>query len=110
MIKRSGYIKRSPIRHKRKYRKGEETIGKLGRVRLRGKKLEQLRRECFERDGYRCTCGCNQSVTWEDGDMAHIVSRGAGGGDILSNVRTMTHPCHMLEHAKGKKKETGEDQ
>src|ERR1700677_4667256 len=78
-MKRSGYIKRSPIVRKRKYRKSEETIGKLGRVRLRGKKLEQLRRDCFERDGYRCMCGCKQPVTWEDGDMAHIVSRGAGG-------------------------------
>ena len=109
-MKRSGYIKRSPIVRKRKYRKGEETIGKTGRIRLRGKKLEQLRRDCFERDGYRCTCGCKQPVTWEVGDMAHIVSRGAGGSDILSNVRTMTHEHHMLEHSKGKKKETGDDQ
>ena len=102
MIKRSGYIKRSPIVRKRKYRKGEETVGKTGRIRLRGSKLEALRRECFERDGYVCTCGCKEPVTWEDGDMAHIVSRGAGGSDILSNVKTMAHVCHMREHTEGK--------
>ena len=100
-MKRS-YIKRStkPIR-KRKYRK-EETVGKTGRIRLRGSKLDALRRECFERDGYVCTCGCKQSVTWDNGDMAHIVSRGAGGSDVLSNVKTMTHLCHMREHTEGK--------
>lgn len=103
-MKRSGYIQRStkPIRA-RKYRKGEETVGKTGRIRLRGKMLESLRRDCFERDQYICQCGCNESVTWENGDMAHIVSRGAGGGDILSNVKTMTHTCHMREHTEGKK-------
>ena len=34
--------------------------GKLGRIRLRGKALADLRRDCFERDGYRCTCGCGE--------------------------------------------------
>ena len=101
-MKRSRPIKRyTPVRKKR-YRKGDETIGKTGRIRLRGEKLEQLRRDCFERDGYRCVCGCKQPVTWETGDMAHIQSRGAGGSDVLSNVKTMTHACHMREHAKGK--------
>ena len=76
--------------------------GKLGRIRLRGKAITDLRRECFERDRYICQCGCGESVTWERGDMAHIVSRGAGGSDILSNVKTMNHFHHLLEHFGGK--------
>ena len=100
-------LKRSSIR-KRKYRKGEETIGKTGRVRLRGKKLENLRRECFTRDESCCVWeGCGKSLRWESGysdsmHMAHIVSRGAGGSDVISNVRSLCPEHHFLEHAKGK--------
>lgn len=106
-MKRSGPVKRyTPIR-KRKYRKGEETVGKTGRIRLRGKKLEQLRRDCFERDGYRCRCnypelGCGELCYWEWDDMAHIVSRGAGGSDVIDNILTMKHGHHMQIHAGGK--------
>ena len=76
--------------------------GKLGRIRLRGKDLEALRRDCFERDGYRCTCGCGEGVTWDSGHMAHKQSRGAGGSDVIDNVTTMTADCHMRSHAGGK--------
>ena len=108
-MKRSGPIKRStkPIR-KRKPR-GEETIGKTGRVRLRGEKLESLRRECWERDEGICQ-RCGVVTDWLprfDGDplafdMAHKVSRGAGGSDTINNVETLCHRDHMREHAEGK--------
>ena len=104
-MKRSAPIqRRTPVR-KRKVRKGDVTVGKLGRVRLRGKALEALRRDCFERDGYRCQCSpsCGIPVTWESGDMAHIVSRGAGGSDVLSNVVTMDHFHHLATHNCGGK-------
>ena len=103
MIKRSGPIKRyTPVR-KKKARSGDVTVGKLGRVRLRGKALEALRRACFERDGYRCVecrrCGlCHNPL-----DMAHIQSRGAGGSDTLENVKTLCHECHMKSHNAGGK-------
>lgn len=87
---------------------------RLGR--LKGAAMTNLRRACFERDGYRCKhmvrrstaehswweeCGC--VVTWETGDMAHIVSRGAGGKDELSNVVTKCRLHHrVVEHAYGK--------
>jgi 5-methylcytosine-specific restriction endonuclease McrA len=104
-------VKRSaPLRHyaplrKRKPRKGDVTVGKTGRIRLRGKALEALRRDCFERDRYRCQCSpsCGVAVTWESGDMAHIVSRGAGGSDVLSNVRTFLHEHHLASHNAGGK-------
>jgi hypothetical protein len=73
--------------------------------RLKGKALEQLRRDCFERDCYRC--GCGQRVEWDGpwwckGQMAHLVSRGRGGKDELSNVVTKCYDCHMVkEHSYG---------
>ncbi len=33
-------------------------------------------------------------------DMAHIKSRGAGGSDVIENVKTKCHECHMREHQK----------
>jgi hypothetical protein len=107
-MKRNGPLKRyTPVR-KRKPRTGDVTIGKTGRVRLRGKVLEALRRDCFERDRYRCRCkhpepGCGELCNWEYDDMAHIVSRGAGGSDELSNVLTMKHEHHLATHNCGGK-------
>lgn len=97
--------------------------------RLKGKALEQLRRDCFERDGYQCrhivfdmnvelslyelfgigpdvqrTMRCGIPVTWESGHMAHIKSRGAGGIDTLDNVVTKCAHCHLIkEHTLGQK-------
>jgi 5-methylcytosine-specific restriction endonuclease McrA len=99
-------IKRSPIRKVRsKPRPG----------RLKGKAMEKLRRDCFERDGYRCQHKtylslmggelwkvCMEPVTWDTGHMAHIVSRGRGGKDELSNVETKCAHCHIgIEHSYG---------
>jgi 5-methylcytosine-specific restriction endonuclease McrA len=107
-MKRSGPIKRyTPVR-KRKPRTGDVTVGKTGRIRLRGEALEALRRDCFTRDGWRCTqidpegrivpCACGRTVSWVTGHMAHIVSRGAGGSDVIDNVHTMTQECHGKSH------------
>jgi len=89
-------IPRKPIRSRRR---------KPGPGRLKGEALEALRRACFERDGYQCqqvlreepmpgfeadlvsVFRCWKRVTWESGHMAHIVSRGRGGKDELSNVK-----------------------
>jgi 5-methylcytosine-specific restriction endonuclease McrA len=80
--------------------------GRLGIVRLYGKDLESLRRDCWLRHNETCqTCG--ERVYYQarfDGDpraydMAHIQSRGSGGSDTLENVRCKCHSCHMKEHA-----------
>jgi len=101
-------IKRSPIRKVRsKPRPG----------RLKGAAMEKLRRDCFERDGYLCQHmrviaidwklgklyrKCKNPVTWENGHMAHVVSRGRGGKDELSNVETKCAQCHIgIEHSYG---------
>jgi 5-methylcytosine-specific restriction endonuclease McrA len=97
-------------------------IPKTKPMRLTGKALEDLRRQCFERDGYRCQhirafpamkrgtvydAKCDKQVTWDGyrtGHMAHIKSRGAGGGDTLDNVITKCAECHIgREHTKGEK-------
>jgi 5-methylcytosine-specific restriction endonuclease McrA len=81
--------------------------------RLTGKALEQLRRDCFERDTYQCRhqtesedgmwmVSCLNKVTWESGHMAYIVSRGRGGKDELPNVVTKCAGCHIgIEHSYG---------
>ena len=97
-------IKRyTPIKKRRT--RPETRTGKTGTIRLTGKALEVLRRDCFERDKGVCQ-ECGIALLWEPRfngdrqayDMAHIQSRGAGGSDILDNVRSLCHSCHMKEH------------
>jgi 5-methylcytosine-specific restriction endonuclease McrA len=80
-----------------------------GRIRLKGKALEDLRLKRFWRDNETCRkCGERVYFTARfDGDpqaydMAHIVSRGAGGSDVIGNVETWCHRCHMRFHNTGK--------
>lgn len=80
--------------------------GRLGITRLTGDDLTQLRTDCFVRDKFRCTeCGRRVSPfvpEWADNraHMAHIVGRGAGGSDCLSNVTTKCKDCHSVrEHS-----------
>lgn len=70
-------------------------------IRLKGKDMEGLRRECFKRDNYTCV-QCKIPVSWATGHMAHIKSHGAGGSDVLENVRTKCRDCHLnKEHSQG---------
>ena len=80
--------------------------GHLGIVRLKGKALARLRVDCYTRDKGICQdCGIftyfypRFAGDPEAYDMAHIVSRGAGGSDFLSNIRCLCHACHMAEHS-----------
>lgn len=78
---------------------------KSGRVRVTGADMAWLRFECWKRDGGRCQ-ECGKSTFWSErfaGDpeayhMAHIKSRGAGGSDELSNLRTLCASDHRAEH------------
>jgi hypothetical protein len=84
--------------------------------RLKGAAMAALRAQCFERDGYvchhqigwtdilgvKCRVNCCKRVTWDTGHMAHIISRGRGGKDELSNVVTKCAACHIgIEHSYG---------
>jgi 5-methylcytosine-specific restriction endonuclease McrA len=122
-IEHSMILRRSPIKRGRPVKK---VRSKPRAGRLKGAALEKLRRECFERDGYRCQAWemgvvgwfrvefpshresipifglrrCRKSVTWESGHMAHIKAK-RRNGDSLDNVRTLCAECHGLEHAYG---------
>jgi 5-methylcytosine-specific restriction endonuclease McrA len=83
-------------------------VGNTGTVRLDGQDLTELREACFRRDEMRCcSCGLRVNANLPDwhprrAHMAHIKSRGAGGSDILSNVRLLCAECHLVkEHAYG---------
>lgn len=73
-------------------------------VRLEGAALTMLRLRCLLRDHGRCrNCHVRVSDSLPDWHplryhMAHIVSRGAGGEDVISNVRTLCGDCHRAEH------------
>lgn len=78
-------------------------------VRLKGTDLQMLRLECLQRDRGRCVrCGVHViSTDWIDDchplkyDMSHIRSKHIGG-DVLSNVETTCHQCHMRGHTEGR--------
>lgn len=76
-------------------------------LRLRGEKLARLRRDCWERDGGRCTVkGCDSLLTWYAGyfnsmHMHHILPRGRGGSDTLENVTTLCPKHHAITHSNG---------
>ncbi|MHB1952452.1 MAG: HNH endonuclease [Sulfobacillus sp.] len=76
--------------------------GKLGIVRLKGDALSQLRMHCFIRDHWECTM-CGKIVTWQTGHMAHIIGRGRGGSDEISNVKTLCAEHHAASHNAGGK-------
>ena len=116
-------MKRTPLKRKsrvnavsEKRRQRSGKAGKLGIVRLYGDDVEPLRRECFERDEYRCQHvidvgpperKCLRVVRWEEGypdsgHMAHIGNKRMYG-DVIDNVLTKCPRCHLeLEHAGGK--------
>lgn len=75
-------------------------------TRLKGKAIEELRRQCFERDKGICqTCGFYAPLEgfWtERGHMAHERHRSVGGADVLDNVKWRYPRCHLgLRHTKG---------
>lgn len=83
-------------------------IGNLGIVRRTGKDMDAMRNECLERDRH-CCVKCGRYV-W-DGvpdwfsnkyDMAHKRNKRMYG-DVLENVETMCHECHMHSHNCGGK-------
>lgn len=96
---------RKPINRVSKKRRDRSGVpGKCGIVRLYGPALEQLRNDCLERDHHCCVrCGIYvrddvPDYAWNKYDMAHKISRGSGGSDVLDNVETMCHLDHMESH------------
>src|ERR1700735_3522434 len=108
MPKRSSLPRRTfPIRARKK---AAVLVGKLGIVRLRGKAMEDLRLDCFLRDGGRCI-ECRRELFYETlwpghearYHMAHIRNKRMYG-DTLENVRALCGDCHRAEHGNPKPK------
>jgi|APHM01.1.fsa_nt_gi Restriction endonuclease len=57
---------------------------------------QELREAVIERDREKCV-NCRSSVG-EDGDVHHIVPRGAGGADIITNLALLCRQCHDAIH------------
>jgi hypothetical protein len=80
-------------------------------VLLKGRAYQDLRRECCEKAGSRCSvCGKYVPLSSYTGDplfanghMAHTVPR-KRGGDVIENVKWKCFSCHIeREHIEGKK-------
>ncbi|OVE84216.1 HNH endonuclease [Natronolimnobius baerhuensis] len=64
-----------------------------------GEGWEDLRRQTLRRDGYACTrCGADDRTL----QAHHIIPRGQGGPDELSNLLTLCRPCHGVIHQTNK--------
>ena len=91
-------LKRSPIRYKKRKAK---VSWRSGRVQLDSAGMARLRGAAFQRSCRMCECGlqpgresCGKSVTWIDGQLHHIKSRGQGGSDVIENVAFIRRDCH----------------
>ncbi|MBB3175894.1 5-methylcytosine-specific restriction protein A [Variovorax sp. Sphag1AA] len=68
--------------------------------RLRGSKLQQMRRRLIVRDGYRCQCdmceagGAPRPITLATMELDHIVQVADGGTNDPSNLRCLHIECH----------------
>ena len=73
-----------------------------GQIRMYGPAWDFLRGFCYVRDGKKCL-NCLVPVDLEKGmwssmHLAHRKSKGSGGSDVPSNVRTLCISCHATEH------------
>lgn len=63
---------------------------------------DTIRREIYERDGYRCVnCGRGGGPKGDAELHAdHVLPRSRGGPDELPNIRTLCRSCHGARHAR----------
>lgn len=71
-------------------------------VRMYGPAWDMLREHVWNRDGRKCK-NCLTPVDlakglWSTMHCAHIRSKGSGGSDLPSNVRSLCLQCHAEEH------------
>lgn len=93
-------IRRSPLKPKPRLHKES---WRSGRVRLNAQEMRQLRQEAFARSAGQCENSadgrrCATRINWSSFHLAHIVSRGRGGSDVVSNVLACCPECHWDSH------------
>lgn len=64
------------------------------------KKWADLKHAAFVRDQHRCQ-NCLRKFDDIPIDPDHVVPRGAGGSNRLSNIRTLCRHCHNAKHGEG---------
>ena len=75
-------------------------------IRLKGKAYTKFRKEVHDHYNGMCAkCGAWSPFTingvfdvWTCGHVSHVKSRGAGGSDILDNVKWHCYACHSEHH------------
>jgi 5-methylcytosine-specific restriction endonuclease McrA len=74
--------------------------------RLKGKALEELRRQVLDRANGYCELkkseDCMKWAGWFTGHMHHVKHRSLGGKDELSNLLWSCPQCHWEEHVPSK--------
>jgi hypothetical protein len=93
-------IRRSPLKPKAKQHK-ESAPWRRPKIRLNGYEMKELRQNAFARSQGRCENSvddkrtrCPVKIYWMTFHLAHIVSRGRGGDDSLSNTLAACPGCH----------------
>ena len=93
-------IRRSPAKPKPRQHK-ESAPWRRPKIRLNGFEMKKLRQDAFARSQGRCENSideertrCGAKINWMEFHLAHIVSRGRGGSDILENVLASCQKCH----------------
>lgn len=63
---------------------------------------DQIRRQIYERDGYRCVnCGRGGGPNGKaELHVDHVLPRSRGGPDVAANMRTLCRSCHGARHAR----------
>lgn len=79
-------------------------IGKIsGQVRMYGPAWDDVRAHVWLRDHRKCfNCGALVRITkgeWWSVHCAHYKSKGSGGHDLPSNLRSLCGTCHAAEHS-----------
>jgi hypothetical protein len=106
MLKRRTQLKRTPFRRKPPK---DRTVIRAGREICEGQAWQERRKECHDRAGGYCECGCTRWAPLHDvkdpdgrvrtkaGEAHHKRKRGMGGGfrdDSLANLQWLYWECH----------------
>jgi hypothetical protein len=84
------------------------------KIRLGPAGMHQLREDTLYRSGLRCENSidgkrCPRRINWMNFHLAHIVSRGRGGSDVLANVLACCQECHWEDTRNRRKLKPHED-
>ena len=71
-----------------------DTAAPSGPLRGGTRAWRELRRRCFDRDGWRCR-ECGGATALEAHHVRPVVE---GGADVLGNLRTVCRACHLDVH------------